>query len=183
MILSLKTFDSELADSKLQILEQKTLTTEIGQIVYPREVLVAANINPDTGLATDYLNVFNEAIMLLDLIGDMPDMIDELLNWRYLSYTEHFERSSFEAKELAVEVYKSIDPHIRASFDEAAQNLGQKIENTIITLQSDICNNKDFSHYLDEICGQIHAEIMTIDGLVHGQSQINEQDEIDALFG
>jgi len=30
--------------------------------------LLAANINPRTGLATDYLNHFNEAIMLLEMI-------------------------------------------------------------------------------------------------------------------
>ena len=34
--------------------------------------LRAANINPRTGLATDYLNHFNEAIMLLEMIPDMP---------------------------------------------------------------------------------------------------------------
>lgn len=148
-----------------------------------RERLTNANINPDTGLATDYLNVFNEAIMLLDLIDDMPDMLDELLGWKFLSYKEHFERSNFEAKELAIEAYEAIDEHSRATLDEAAYNLGQKIENTIATLQSKISENQDYKSYLRDLCSQIHIEIMNIDGLVHGQNQINEQDEIDALFG
>ncbi|MDP3655070.1 MAG: hypothetical protein Q8R67_25705, partial [Rhodoferax sp.] len=34
-------------------------------------LLRAANINPRTGLATDYLNHFNEAIMLLEMVPDM----------------------------------------------------------------------------------------------------------------
>ncbi len=150
---------------------------------FARERLINANINPDSGLATDYLNVFNEAIMLLDLIEDMPDMLDELLGWRFLSYKEHFERSSFEAKELALEVYEAIDEHTRATLDEAAINLGQKIENTIVGLQSKISQGEDYKRFLRDLCGQIHVEIMTIDGIVHGQSQTNEQDDIDALFG
>ena len=32
------------------------------------------NINPATGLATDYLNHFNEAIMLLDMLSKLPGL-------------------------------------------------------------------------------------------------------------
>jgi len=34
--------------------------------------LAEANIHPATGLATDYLNHFNEAIMMLELSDDIP---------------------------------------------------------------------------------------------------------------
>jgi hypothetical protein len=44
--------------------------------------LQAANINPRTGLATDYLNHFNEAIMLLEMIPDMPECVEEFLGWQ-----------------------------------------------------------------------------------------------------
>jgi len=39
-----------------------------------------------TGLATDYLNHFNEAIMLLEMIPDMPECAEDFLQWRPLSY-------------------------------------------------------------------------------------------------
>src|SRR3954466_5219569 len=64
--------------------------------------LRAANINPRTGLATDYLNHFNEAIMLLEMIPDMPDCAEDFLTWRPLSYREHFAASKFRARELAI---------------------------------------------------------------------------------
>src|SRR5256886_5047348 len=38
--------------------------------------LRTANINPRTGLATDYLNHCNEAIILLEMIPDMPKCAD-----------------------------------------------------------------------------------------------------------
>src|SRR5580698_7864522 len=79
--------------------------------------LRAANINPRTGLATDYLNHFNEAIMLLEMIPDMPECSEDFLEWRPLSYSEHFTASNFKARDLAIETYTSADPGIRAEFD------------------------------------------------------------------
>src|SRR5271163_4972629 len=79
--------------------------------------LRAANINPRTGLATDYLNHFNEAIMLLEMIPDMPECAEDFLGWQPLSYCEHFTASNFKARELAIEAYDAADAGIRAEFD------------------------------------------------------------------
>ena len=79
--------------------------------------LKAANINPRTGLATDYLNHFNEAVMLLEMIPDMPDCAEDFLQWRPLSYPEHFTASNFKARDLAIEAYEAADPTVRAEFD------------------------------------------------------------------
>ena len=79
--------------------------------------LRAANINPRTGLATDYLNHFNEAIMLLEMIPDMPECAVEFLGWQPLSYREHFMASHFKARDLAIEAYDSADANVRSEFD------------------------------------------------------------------
>jgi hypothetical protein len=79
--------------------------------------LRAANINPRTGLATDYLNHFNEAIMLLEMIPDIPECAEDFLDWHPLSYREHFTASHFKARDLAIEAYDSADAIIRAEFD------------------------------------------------------------------
>src|SRR3981189_3942036 len=79
--------------------------------------LRAANINPRTGLATDYLNHFNEAIMLLEMVPDMPECAEDFLLWYPLSYRQHFTASSFKARDLAIEAYDSADAGIRAEFD------------------------------------------------------------------
>src|SRR5246127_5712002 len=80
--------------------------------------LKAANINPRTGLATDYLNHFNEAIMLLEMIPDMPECAEDFLGWQPLSYSEHFTASNFRARDLAIESYQAADAAIRAEFDQ-----------------------------------------------------------------
>jgi hypothetical protein len=81
------------------------------------EQLRAANINPRTGLATDYLNHFNEAIMLLEMIPDMPECAEDFLGWQPLSYCEHFTASNFKARDLAIEAYGAADTGLRAEFD------------------------------------------------------------------
>jgi len=86
-------------------------------------VLRAANINPRTGLATDYLNHFNEAIMLLEMIPDMPECAEDFLTWTPLSYAEHFWASNFKARDLAIEAYELADPKIRAEFDNIANTM------------------------------------------------------------
>src|ERR1700760_1214606 len=87
------------------------------------ERLRVANINPRTGLATDYLNHFNEAVMLLEMIPDMPECAEDFLTWTPLSYAEHFTASNFKARDLAIEAYESADADIRAEFDQMAETM------------------------------------------------------------
>ena len=86
-------------------------------------LLRAANINPRTGLATDYLNHFNEAVMLLEMIPDMPECAEDFLQWQPLSYAEHFTASNFKARDLANEAYESADEKIRAEFDHVTMTM------------------------------------------------------------
>ena len=86
-------------------------------------LLQAANINPRTGLATDYLNHFNEAVMLLEMVPDMPECAEDFLDWHPLSYAEHFTASNFKARDLAIEAYESADAKVRTAFDNLANNM------------------------------------------------------------
>lgn len=68
-----------------------------------RNEFVGANINPYTGLSTDYLNHFNEMVMMMELYSTSPDLKQDILDWKVLSYVDHFETTGFRAKALAVE--------------------------------------------------------------------------------
>jgi len=96
-----------------------------GRAISPQRAaeLAAANINPRTGLATDYLNHFNEAIMLLEMIPDMPECAEDFLGWKPLSYAEHFIASNFKARDLAISAYNDAHPSIRGEFDVIAANM------------------------------------------------------------
>jgi hypothetical protein len=94
-----------------------------GSLLPHEETLAAANINPRTGLATDYLNHFNEAIMLLDIIPDMPDCAEDFLSWQPLSYAEHFRQSNFKARDLAIAAYDAAPSEARHQFDALCEML------------------------------------------------------------
>ena len=97
--------------------------------------LAAANINPKTGLASDYLNHFNEAIMLLDLLPTTPECIVELIGWEPLSYEEHFAASHFKDKELAIAAYQTAPGAARHQLDELADTMNALLAATCETLQ------------------------------------------------
>ena len=97
--------------------------------------LKAANINPETGLATDYLNHFNEAIMLLDLLPQTPECIVELIGWEPLSYAEHFAESHFKDRELAIAAYAVADPVARLRLDDLADTMNALLVATCETFQ------------------------------------------------
>ncbi len=82
--------------------------------------LADANINPATGLATDYLNHFNEAIMLLEMLADSTDCVDDFLAWQPMSYRDHFAASCFKARDMAIAAYETADPALRDCLDTLA---------------------------------------------------------------
>jgi hypothetical protein len=103
--------------------------------------LAAANINPETGLATDYLNHFNEAIMMLEMVPELPDCIQDLAAWQPLSYTEHFAASSFRDRELAIAAYDLAEPRLRQRLDEIAD-----IMNAVLVSTSEVMQRSTLAH-------------------------------------
>ncbi len=80
-------------------------------------------INPATGLSTDYLNHFTEAVMMLEMVGAMPECIDDLRAWKPKTYTEHFGASRFSNREAVIGSYRTTDPAIREALDRNSDAL------------------------------------------------------------
>lgn len=91
------------------------------------EVLRAANISPDTLLATDFLNHYNEVAMLMDFLGSDDEITDEILAWQPEGYIDHFRHSGFRDKELAIEAFSMADPQLISRFDLTCKLLDKKI--------------------------------------------------------
>jgi hypothetical protein len=82
-----------------------------------------SNINAQTLLATDYLNHFNEIIMMIELAADMSDMFELTAGWAPLGYEDHFVRSKFSDRQLAVEAYAHSPQEVRSIFDDTVVSL------------------------------------------------------------
>jgi hypothetical protein len=75
------------------------------------------NINPVTGLSTDYLNHFTEVLMALEMVADIPECLDDVRGWRPKTYAEHFAQSRFTHRDAAIRSYKAADPALRKQVD------------------------------------------------------------------
>ena len=130
----------------------------------------AANINPRTGLATDYLNHFNEAIMLLEMIPDMPECAEDFLEWHPLSYSEHFMASHFKARDLAIEAYDSADAGVRAEFDNITSAM-TSILTAVGAAMRQARQDKTRATLAEQATGWVKPLVALAGGIINGGSE------------
>ncbi len=70
------------------------------------------------GLSTDYLNRFNEALMLIELAATDDSVIDDLTAWVCLGYREHFLASNLRCAAETVRAYDQVEAGRRRGFEQ-----------------------------------------------------------------
>jgi hypothetical protein len=132
--------------------------------------LRAANINPRTGLATDYLNHFNEAIMLLEMVPAMPECAEDFLTWYPLSYREHFMASNFKARDLAIEAYDSADASIRTEFDNITSAM-TSILSAVGAAMREVRQDKTRAILAEQATGWVKPLVTLAGGIINGGAE------------
>ncbi|MBL4639803.1 MAG: hypothetical protein JKY57_04665 [Kordiimonadaceae bacterium] len=74
--------------------------------------------------------------MLLEMIPDMPDMVEDAAEWAPKSYPQHFLDSGFQATQLAIQAFEMAPTPIRTSFDYVCNELDQLVLGTIVGLKN-----------------------------------------------
>ncbi len=144
-----------------------------------RGAIAAANINPRTGLATDYLNHFNEAIMLLEMVPDMPECAEDFLTWTPLSYAEHFWASNFKARDLAIEAYEFADPKLRADFDNLTATM-TSILTAVGTAMREAQQDKTRATLAEQATAWVKPLVALAGGVINGNSETDvETDHVE----
>ena len=152
-----------------------------------RARLTEANINPTTGLATDYLNHFNEAIMMLELAAQVPECVDDFCAWRPLTYCEHFAASSFRERDLAIAVYGQADPALRRRLDELADGMNAILLATAAAMRA---QPQELAALAQKALMRLRSLVARAGAVIHGAEtaadEANEaranQAAVDALF-
>lgn len=140
------------------------------------------NISEVSLLATDYLNHFNEVIMLIGMVPDMVEVLDDVRAWRPKSYADHFRDSGFSAKELAIAAYAHSPPQFRRPFDRAVERLNVQVGETIERL-ADLAAGGDadaLRHAAEDASRQLQGLIQFISSIINGA--VLKQDEIDRML-
>lgn len=162
--------------------------------------LATANINPDSFLATDYLNHFNEIVMLMEMIPDMPELIEEAVEWTPKSYDQHFSESGFQAKALAIKAYNLAPTVFKTPFDKTCAEMQGIIQSTLNGLVAVNVLERGMSPAAQELIRarieKLQALLMVLNQLIHGkvedtaplaqeeapQEDVQSQEDIDKLF-
>ncbi len=85
-------------------------------------------------LSTDYLNLYAEALMLIEMAALDPDVLSELKAWKPVGYLDHFQASSLRCACAASEAYMALDPTARRAFETLCSAKNQLVQTVIITL-------------------------------------------------
>jgi hypothetical protein len=152
--------------------------------------LRAANINPVTGLATDYLNHYNEVAMMIGMLADAPEMIEPILDWRPLGYAAHFRLTNFSDQNVAIAAYEQTSDDVRARFRGARR----RVELAVADVQDLLTASNDNVREAATHAADIFALIARVGAVINGESAAAlvpdpgcgtspSQADIDALFG
>jgi len=138
-------------------------------------------IDPHTGLASDFLNQFNEVLMLLEVVGNDPDLGRHLHGWRPRGYVEHFETSHLRDSALVIEAYALCPVSVRRRFDRLSADLSAFILNGLADLR--LIDGEAAQDARRTLAERIFRRVESLSAIIHPAERRFDNDTISALFG
>lgn len=149
-----------------------------------RPRVAGTNISSESLLATDYLNHFNEIVMLMEMVPDMPEILEDCKAWAPRSYCDHFRCSSVADKDLAIEAYEFVPTKFRKPFEETVEQINGLIMQSLAALESALSSDENEQLRMKAVaCSRAtQALLETASAIIHGASITMQQDQIDSLL-
>lgn len=149
-----------------------------------RRLVEGKNINRTSLLATDYLNHFNEVVMLLEMAPDMPEILEDARDWQPRTYCEHFTDSTFSDRQLAVWAYENAPKVVIGPFEQLVARVNNCILQAIeeISAASAELPPEHLRLLVNERLTLIKRLLEKIGSIINGAAPPNTQAEIDALI-
>lgn len=148
-----------------------------------------AIVNPASGLANDYLNLFNEIVMMIEQLPAMPELIDDILQWRPVTYQAYFAKSILPGRTSALEAYGALDANFRRDFESVVADLDRRAVGAVVAIRRQHKIGDCTSPATAEICaraGEALREILlkATDLVNHGTRapRETEQERADRLL-
>jgi len=149
-----------------------------------RERVTGTNIDPRSLLSTDYFNAFNTVIMLFGMLPEAPELLDEIDEWKFLTYTEHFKESGLDFAPLAIEAYGFVPTNLKAQFEVKIEIMRMFAEESRVKLRK-FLNDGNMGMF-GEMAVQTSRELQKMAdagaAIVHGHDATLDQGAIDKLF-
>ncbi len=97
-----------------------------------------ALVNPASGLANDYLNLFNEIVMLIEQLPTMPELIEDIQGWHPVSYRDYFEGSILPGRRSAIDAYDQLDARFRREFETIVAELDARATGAVAAVRKHV---------------------------------------------
>ena len=149
-----------------------------------------AIVNPASGLANDYLNLFNEIVMLIEQLPAMPELIDDILQWRPVTYQSYFANSVLPGRISALEAYAALDAGFRRDFEKVVATLDRRAVGSVVAIRREYKKHQETSsEVMAVLCARagegLREILVTASDLVnHGRrvAHESEQERADRLL-
>lgn len=150
-----------------------------------RLLVKGKNINEKTLLATDYLNHFNEIIMLLEMVPSMPDCLEDVQEWAPKSYPQHFRDSGFSDKDLAILAYENAPERFRQPFDAVVARMDRLIADGVAAITKSVAESNEVltGQKVTDLTEELRNLIDRASAIIHGDETFADQSEIDSIIG
>lgn len=121
-----------------------------------------ALVNPASGLANDYLNLFNEIVMLVEQLPMMPELFDDIQRWRPVSYRDYFHQSILPGRLTALETYDKLEPRFRREFETLVAELDRRSTGAVAAVRRQFKAGGETDPELAPICEKAGATIRVV---------------------
>jgi hypothetical protein len=88
-------------------------------------------------LSNDYLNHYNEPLMLIEMAGQDPAFIDDLASWQPVSYLAYFQASPLRRASSAINAYLNLTYEQRCAFEAITDIMDRLILAAIASFRQD----------------------------------------------
>ena len=149
-----------------------------------RHRLKSTNINELSLLASDYLNHFNEVIMLIEMAPDMPECLAEAREWRPRSYKEHFADSAFSDREIAIVAYDRSPVEFRGELEKLVASMNKLVETSLARIEGAIdTGEKEVAEsVVTRATRDMKRLVAVAGGIINGSQPTISQADIDNMF-
>ncbi len=132
-------------------------------------------VNPNFGIASDFLNQYNEVLLLIENLPILlPELVEDLLVWKPQTYHEYFSYSPLPGSATAVKIYYCLDRNFRNKFEAQIAKINKLAFQAIAVISEQYrvtgeLNAEDISLFCKQTSKKLRVEIEKSNKLVnHG---------------
>lgn len=124
-------------------------------------------VNPSSGIANDFLNQYNEVLLLVENLPVLlPEMVEELLAWKSKTYEEYFTLSPLPGSEIAIKIYSSLDKSFIRKFEAQMSKINKLANKAIVFIREQRLSREeliaeDVELFCEQISKKLRFEIET----------------------